>query len=446
MSTRLCFSLMALSLLLLVACGDLVDKPDPQTAVLEDHEDKGLVFHGLAPGESGSLCEGMFAIQSEDERPLCSHGPDPAPDGVDITRPLSLSELQGELSVTASSDIPCIGDGVSGNRVQAVYVVASDKADRFSEVEPLIEGWAAQVSQMFQDSAAQVGGESDVRWVTDSACDLDVLHVVVSPGGDDDFASTVSEMKELGHSSPERKYLMWVDARVYCGIAQIYGDDRPGQDNYNNGRTAMFARVDEGCWNQTHSVAAHELVHSLGGVQLSAPHATGGYHCTDEYDRLCVRDGSDVVLTYDCPSGNEGMLDCNNDDYFHPNPPANSYLDTHWNVAHSSFLTSGSSAYSSTSTATVEFGSSLNEQNGSRSFTITPGAGTVDAELTFKWRRGVDAPILTLEILEGETVIAGATGGTPVSLSQEVAGGRITLRVSGADRTAFTLTVGYPTP
>ncbi|UCH26704.1 MAG: hypothetical protein JSV66_03385, partial [Trueperaceae bacterium] len=320
MSTTLRFSLTALALLLLAACSGPLITSDLKGGVPTSDHGRGLVFDGLAPGEVGSLCEGMFAIQSQGENPLCTHGPDPAPDGVDVTNPPSLSAMRSELSTSATAGIACIDDGVSGNRIQAVYVVASDKTDRFDEVKPLIEGWAAQVSQMFIDSAAQVGGESDVRWVTDAACNLDVQHVVLSPSGDDNLSNTINEMKALGYDDPSRKYHMWVDARVYCGIAQIYGDDRPGQENNNNGRYTMFGRTDEGCWNQTHSVAAHEIVHNLGGVQLSAPNATGGYHCTDEYDRLCYRDASDVVMTYDCASTNEGMLDCNHDDYYHPNP------------------------------------------------------------------------------------------------------------------------------
>ena len=36
----------------------------------------------------------------------------------------------------------------------------------------------------------------------------------------------------------------------------------------------------------------------------------------------------------------ERLFDCNHDDYFHTDPPAGNYLDTHWNTADSQYLSS----------------------------------------------------------------------------------------------------------
>ncbi len=121
----------------------------------------------------------------------------------------------------------------------------------------------------------------------------------------------------------------------------MYYDDKPTADNYSNGHpdvTGELSRVDSNCWGQSASVEAHELIHVLGGVQTSAPHATSKNHCTDEYDRLCYNDGSGAALSVVCPSSHEALFDCRHDDYFGTAPTAGSYLATHWNTANNAFL------------------------------------------------------------------------------------------------------------
>jgi Fibronectin type III domain len=166
----------------------------------------------------------------------------------------------------------------------------------------------------------------------------------VSTAAANDFGTMINELQAKGYTRTDRKYLVWSDANVYCGIAQVYGDDSPGQTNLSNGSTRVsgeFARVDNGCWGLAgQSVEAHELMHTMGGVQTSAPHATRFNHCWDTSDRMCYADGSGSVMRQICPTSHENVLDCNHDDYFYAGtPPTGNYLATHWNTADSVFLT-----------------------------------------------------------------------------------------------------------
>ncbi|OWY60493.1 hypothetical protein B7486_68880, partial [cyanobacterium TDX16] len=235
---------------------------------------------------------------------------------------------------------------------------------------------AAEVSEVYRESAMQTGGEREVRWympgcVVDpedppdphaldgGAGVLQVDHVVLSPEGDDSAVATRAELRALGYTNDERKYLVWMDSDVLCGAGFIFNDDRPDPEANNNDRFATMARVDSGlgvggllggpetrCWG---FAEAHELGHLLGAVQApytdgdglfheGAPHATDGFHCTDEWDLMCGDDAGGAVtvpVTYECgdapeveggDQANDRRLDCNHDDYFHTDPPDGSYL------------------------------------------------------------------------------------------------------------------------
>jgi hypothetical protein len=323
---------------------------------------RGLTYDGLRAGLPGGPCdpgpgsEELLEIRKGRRVLGCTHGPDPAPHGVNLSSPATLAELRAG-SVEQAAPISCIGDGTSGYRVQAVYAYPADRASRYASVAPMIQGWAASnVNDVVNNSAAETGAGRQVRFVTDAACQPVVLEVPLSAAGDDTFSNTISEMRALGYNRADRKYLVWMDpagAAPYCGIGQLYLDDRPTYDNLNNGHSSvagMFARVDAPCWGGSGTpVEAHELMHSLGGVQNSAPHSTGHYvapaggHCTDEYDVMCYDDDGNgpAAMTVICPSGHERRFDCGHDDYFHTSPPALSYLATHWNAANSRFLEAG---------------------------------------------------------------------------------------------------------
>src|SRR5947209_4740303 len=321
---------------------------------------RGLVYTGLSLGQKGSACDGVFEAKTAKGASLgCTHGPDPAPPGTDVRRGRSDQRVASDAVDTSTGDadtaigaagsaaaslgsLGCIGDGVSGPRVQAIYAIPADRPDRSATVIPAIRAtYAPRIDWQFNQSAAETGGEAHVTFVTEptasgTGCQLSVAVAHLSAAGDDSFSNTTSELKALGYSRTDRKYLIWMDSDVLCGVGSLYSDAKPGLTNLNNGYAPMFARVDSGCWNYAEG---HELMHTLGAVQSGAPHATTNGHCWDEPDEMCYDDGSGIAMVTVCTGRNDALFDCKHDDYFYAGvPPTVNWLATHWNTFNSSWL------------------------------------------------------------------------------------------------------------
>jgi hypothetical protein len=298
---------------------------------------QGLVYDGLAIAPDGP-CKGGYQLPNSG---LCTHGPDAAPPGVDVSQ----GQAPVPLAARPSAASQCTDDGTSGYRTQVIYARASDSpsGDRYNTYLPSFRQWVAAADDIYNASAAETGGSRHIRFVTDSTCAVVVLNVVLSSAADDTFDKTISELQALGYNHTDRKYMVFMDANVLCGIGTLYNDDRPGTENYNNGGYVSYARVDAPCWG-AHAVA-HEHMHNLGGVQDSAPHSTGGGHCYDEFDVMCYADipTAPAMQRLCADIAHEDRFDCDHDDYYNTNPAPGSYLATHWNAANSRFLVAGSS-------------------------------------------------------------------------------------------------------
>ncbi len=267
---------------------------------------------------------------------ICTHGPDPAPPGVD---PATMTAPLFQTSTFAQSAV-CDGDGQSGDRVQVLYVYGEGDDDNYSDYVASIRTWAAEADEIYRESALQTGGQRYLRFVHDSSCVITVTKVEVSQESidPDGVFNLYYELADLGYGRNDRKYLIFQDVSDlrYCGQGLTFTDDSPSQNNLNNTMSSLAA-VYNGCWDDT-TTAAHELGHALGAVQESAPNATAYGHCDDEWDVMCYADGPGSVMTVVCTNAsNEYRLDCNHDDYFHTDPPNGNYLSDHWNVADSSF-------------------------------------------------------------------------------------------------------------
>lgn len=236
--------------------------------------------------------------------------------------------------------VACDGDGVSGKRVEALYVREPGMPDRYHQLLPAMRAWLANADDAYNDSAALDGRSRHLRYVTEAAagsCQVAVRNVVVPNGSLSTFEGGNTALGALGYNRADRKYVTLTESTVVCGVSTIENDDQPGPANRNNAGPS-YARVDAvpGCMGT--NAIAHELGHSLGAVQLSAPHSDGSWHCSDQYEMMCYGG----TPSWNCPEWNAHRLpDCDHDDYFNANPAAGSYLATHWNVANSDFLIKG---------------------------------------------------------------------------------------------------------
>lgn len=301
---------------------------------------RGLMYDGLEYGDANA-CPEMLRTR---ERSLCTHGPDPAPSGVDPRISVAPLSLYAPASVSA---IQCDGDGTAGYRTQVMYVHGTDTVDRYNQYAASIQTWAAGADVIYRDSAGETGGYRRLRFVHDSNCSIIVLDVTISATGSIDFNTMVNRLSALGYNRSDRKYMIFMDVNLYCGIGSLWGSTTSAQSNSNNSGPS-YARADSGCW--TDQVIAHESMHNMGAVQHNAPHSTylqnqsssNTWHCSDEYDRMCYSDAAGVVMDFSAcsSSAHDRLFDCHHDDYYSTNPAPGSYLATFWNTANNRFLIS----------------------------------------------------------------------------------------------------------
>jgi uncharacterized repeat protein (TIGR01451 family) len=405
-------------------------------------EDSRKPDAGLKAAATGR-CKGHFEVEGTGQ---CSHG-------TDMFTP---AQVPAEPLRARATAVVCDTDP-SAKRVQLLYVRGSSVADQYATTVGQIRQWAELIDGIVDASAAETGAIRRVRYVMDGSCNVDVANEVLTDTQAASLSAMTTELQARGYNRDDRKYAAFVDSTSgQCkGVASLWMDDSAGATNLNNSR-ATYARAEfPGCsFSSTAAgyLMAHELMHTFGGVQDSAPHSTSqfagsGGHCYDEWDRMCYKDGGNTVLQTLCPdAGHDNLFDCNHDDYFHAGtPPAGNYLATHWNTANSGWLIAAAPTSTDLSLTNVE------------SQDPVPPSSSLIYTLTVANRGGLDASGVTLtdtlpvsltfvsasSVCSGTSTVVCDLGAIPASGSAQV---QITVTTGGAGTVSNTATVTSATP
>ena len=228
-------------------------------------------------------------------------------------------------------------------KIRAVEVVPADMTPD-PQVRDRIAGIVAEIAAHV---AAQPGSGRTLRFDVGTACGADSIdvHSVRLPRTRAEYQEqcTTTIFDEVRAALPPapgpRNAILFTssfDCGLVLGTAEAPKDDRPGPENLAN-RGGYMAIA----YQLVARTALHEIGHTLGAVQLSAPHSDQGDHCYDNDDTMCYAYTAGVPaqtpLLRPCVADPQ-PFDCGQDDYFSPAPAPGTYLDSHWNTYDSIFM------------------------------------------------------------------------------------------------------------
>jgi hypothetical protein len=217
---------------------------------------------------------------------------------------------------------------------ELLYAHPAGTASRFEALRASLLRAARQASSFV--TASTHGAPMRVR----IACGIREVALAAPANSAQTFATLRAELLAAGYGARNRKYVTWWDggSPEACGEASLVNDDRPdpAANQSNEGPSFAFVYEPTAAGFCDWASVLHEMLHTLGAVQDSAPHSTGSGHCTDGNDVMCR--GAAVPAARGSGACEAMTLDCGADDYFSARAPRGSYLATHWNVASSYWL------------------------------------------------------------------------------------------------------------
>jgi hypothetical protein len=373
-------------------------------------------------------------VYAEHVDPIDMHRGSPGRRGARITKS-ALSSTHCGSPTTSDRTAPSLGPLPT---IKVIYAHPTDRP-HFSAYADFMQ---AEVKAATERVAAVSGGTKTIRFDVGTDCAANPLDFVdiqrVPLANNAQFYKDIADIgarrdrivnevrAALGAQEGIKNFAIFADgvrsgsgAEGVAGIAQTPIDDSPDPGNGANtgGRFAIVFGSASGTdpfFGSDQQYPAefllHEVTHTLGAVQDTAPHSTRAGHCVDEHDVMCYADGGPndalAVLCGSPFSATNEAFDCGLDDYLNPAPPAGSYLATHWNVQRSQFMCPLARCQTAGAPPVANVSGPPHGHAGSL-FTLSAGGSTDDAGLAaFDWNLDQNG---TFEV---------PTGGTPTLTTQ----------------------------
>lgn len=289
---------------------------------------------------------------------LCTHGGDRVPPTLERTATRATTVAR-----SAPSDL-CVGNGLNGRRIRVFYGYPSDTTSRAAAFRSWVRDSVAMADANLDAQTPGSDGQH-LRMYCKNGRRITVSSIALVPIGDDGtftFGDLTGSLRyrvanglgDANIDTPRITYVVFVDNVSCCygpgGQGTIYWDDR-GDPAVNLNNQAVygprFAMVKiDGSISSGAYIFLHEVGHTLGAVQHSAPHSSGAGHCYTSADVMCYADGGPWfvgggLMEPICEPMPDGQrpFDCEGSDYYEVDPAPGSYLDGAWNTADSGWLT-----------------------------------------------------------------------------------------------------------
>lgn len=213
------------------------------------------------------------------------------------------------------------------SRIQILYVY--DQEDRLETLLPEIKREMLLADSVLVYTSSLRNKPLHLKFNVDENCQP-IIEKIHWPGAGELAMGEFLYNLYVRKAAPVTKFLVFVETYNYAGFGSLEGDDKKLENlNQTNSGFAVVS-ANSISWY----VILHEIFHTLGAVNSSAPNSDKNAHCYIQQDVMCYWNFWPVVEKCDII-----LLDCTGDNYFNPNPMPFSYLSQHWNTADSVYLT-----------------------------------------------------------------------------------------------------------